>query len=85
MDLNNLGTVIIVTQADMNWLMQGERASWELPPPAGKFCRRWPLRWYRHRCAEIEARIDDEIMAGYGLLPSGYNRWVAYAIGRGWC
>lgn len=85
MDLNNLGTVIIVTQSDMDWLMTGERCFWELPEPALAIWRRRPFRWVRAWIAGINVEAHDAEMRRWRLLPSGYDRWVIYAIRRGWC
>lgn len=79
------GYVTIITGDDAIWWIRGNDMGWDLPDPAPRWKRCWPFRVLR---AAMEAyRVDcwDELMRKVGLLSSGYDNWVIYAIRRGWC
>jgi hypothetical protein len=79
------GYVIIQTQSDMQWYVDGDRHGWLLPPSAGRFWRSWPMRWFRGVVLTWNVVRHEEFFRQLGLISSGFDRWVLYAIWRGWC
>lgn len=70
------------------WREDKERYGWTLPRPAA-----WPLRLpvvRNIRCAWLSVKAERFAMGwnslgiGIGWIPQ-YDRWVLYAISRGWC
>lgn len=79
---------LIQEDDDRAWRKDGERNGWVLPPKAV-----WPLRlpvirlfrvaWHDFRAHQTAERWA---AAGIGIGgPNPYDRWVLYAISRGWC
>lgn len=74
----------IVTDDDRRWLEDGQRREWTLPPAAPWYLRAWLVRHVR--AFVVAWRIDtwDRAWREVGLIPTGYDQWVVYAIWRGW-
>jgi hypothetical protein len=67
------------------WREDGERCGWKLPPPAS-----WPLRLpviRNLRCAWNSWQVERHyaIWGTFGMVRSGYDEWVLFAIARGMC
>ena len=67
------------------WRRVGEQCGWSLPPAAA-----WPFRLpvIRHiRAAWATWMVERHYAAivEMGLLRTGYDKWVIYAIARGFC
>ncbi len=67
------------------WKADGDRNGWTLPPAAP-----WPMRLtiIRHVRAvwnTMQVERHYAVFAQYGLVRSGYDEWVIYAIARGMC
>lgn len=74
-----------MNQDEQRWHEDRWRHGWKLPPAAA-----WPLRLpvIRHVRAVIggwRAESHAAAWASIGAGVSGYDRWVIYAIARGWC
>jgi hypothetical protein len=74
----------IRTDEDRKWLADGEAHHWTLPPPAAWYYRLWGVRHIRS--LHLAGQIDDHetVFRSMGLFPTGYDRWILYAIVRGW-
>jgi hypothetical protein len=67
----------------LRWQVDGEAFGWKLPPAAPSWAR-WPvIRAFRAMAAAW--RIERHYSHWRGSARSGYDAWVVYAIGRGWC
>lgn len=67
------------------WQRDGEELKWSLPPQAA-----WPLRVWgiRHVRAVWNAWMVERHYRAFeelGLVRTGYDEWVLYAIARGLC
>ena len=69
---------------DRMWFFDGMKNCFILPPAAPLWQRLWGIRHIRWAYwliwVEREARKD----VAEGRMPSLYNNWLLYAIGRGW-
>jgi hypothetical protein len=79
------GHVIIQTEDDAKWWSDGERNEWALPPAATSFCRARPMRYVRALTNLSAVERHERFFRSIGMIPTGYDRWVLYAIWRGWC
>jgi hypothetical protein len=67
-----------------DWRKRGEKNAWTPPPKAGLFWRLPIIRNIRH--AVLCDRIDrhNAVYQRLGMIPTGYDDWVLYAIFYGW-
>jgi hypothetical protein len=77
-------TIRLRTESDRLWAAEGQHHHWRLPPAAHWFDRLWGIRHLRARVEIYYIDARDRRLAAAGLYPTGYNRWVVYAIRRGW-
>lgn len=75
---------VIVTEADREWLREGQRRRWDLPPQPRAF---WCWFGIRHSRAALRAataylKFDPDAPDWAKLWHEG---WIAHAIWRGWC
>lgn len=70
---------------DLEWLRIGEDCGWRLPPSASRWKRLPVVRFFRAVVAAWRVARHNELCAAMGMLPTGYDEWVVYAISRGWC
>lgn len=77
-----------MTEFEINtarWREHGEQNHWTLPPPAP-----WPLRLpiirqLRAAWGTWQVERHYEAFAPLGLVRTGYDEWVLWAIARGMC
>ncbi len=72
-------------ESDRAWIAEQAAHGWKLPLEA-----HWTLRLpivRRVRAGWMALRVYHwhAICARMGLVPSGYDEWVLYAVARGWC
>jgi hypothetical protein len=76
-----------MSEDDQRWLEDKERNNWTLPFKATWLLRLPVIRIVRviwhERKAQRSARGWGSIGIGFGGMPQ-YDRWVLYAIARGW-
>ncbi len=70
---------------EQRWAFDGLKHGWALPPPAA-----WPFRLpvIRHiRAMMVSMRVEQHYAAWQtlGLIRTGYDEWVLWAIARGKC
>lgn len=73
---------------DALWREDKERNGWKLPPPAPWLLRLPVLRTIRGawNLYHAEKNADQWASVGIGLgSMNPYDRWIIYAIYRGWC
>ncbi len=70
---------------DVRWYEDKLRMTWELPKLAPKWMRLPFIR--RIRSIHLALKIERHYVPwdAIGSFRSGYDRWVLYAIQRGWC
>ena len=77
--------VNIVTDDDKRWAEDRDNLGWVLPKPAPAW-KRWPvIRKIRAVVMAFAVDRHETMWGEFGGIPSGYDEWVLYAIGRGWC
>ena len=77
-----------MTPCEQAWYEDRARHGWALPAKAA-----WPLRlpgirWLRavYHSWRAERQVDAWARIGIGIAGvSAYDRWVVYAIAKGWC
>ena len=77
-----------MTADEQAWCEDRQRHGWVLPPKAA-----WPLRlpgirYVRALIANIRTHRQADAWASIGIGlqgPAPYDRWVVYAIAKGWC
>ena len=67
------------------WLHDAQEFGWKLPPPAPWWLRLWGVRHIRALGCAYRVARHQAIWGALGLLSSGYDEWVLFAIARGWC
>ncbi len=70
---------------DEEWQEVGRSHGWELPPPAPWPLRLWGIRYVRAAIASAQLIQQNELWLSLDSSLTGYDDWVIYAIGRGWC
>lgn len=70
---------------DELWMKDKEEEGWVLPKKANRFLRLPVIRYFRWFGRNLTVWIHNNIWMRAGLIPSGYDEWVLYAIYRGWC
>lgn len=66
------------------WAEDGRRCGWELPPPAPRVLRLPVIRYIRCMWLSWKIARHYAFFAELGMVSSGYDEWVLYAISRGW-
>jgi hypothetical protein len=67
------------------WTEAGERNHWGLPTKAGLILRLPIIRHVRAAWCAFQVERHYTAIAGLGLLRTGYDEWVVYAIWKGLC
>jgi len=75
----------IRTDDDRRWLADGADFGWVLPKPAVWWKRLPVIRKFRAIAATIAIERHYGVYDLLGLVRTGYDEWVVYAIGKGWC
>ncbi len=70
---------------DVLWNQAAEEFGWTLPARAPWWARLPVMRHVRVIIAAYRIETHYRRWASVGLLSSGYDEWVLYAIWRGWC
>jgi len=79
------GYTYLQTTRDCLWFDCGLRRGWTLPDPANPLARLWGVRHARWAWYAAVDTYEDWYWSRYGLVSTGYNNWLRYAIRRGWC
>lgn len=77
-----------IRDSDALWRKQANENGWTLPPSAPAMLRVPVVRWLRFAVASIRVhhRAAQWAKLGVGVGgPNQYDRWVLWAIYRGWC
>jgi hypothetical protein len=75
-----------MTEDDKVWHQQRVQNRWELPPPAVHWKRLPVIRHIRAAVLSFAVELHYSRWASIGCFRrTGYDRWVIYAIYRGWC
>ena len=68
------------------WREDGERCGWQLPLPAPRLLRMPVIRHARAALLTWKVERHYAYFGGaLGLMRTGYDEWVIYAIARGMC
>jgi hypothetical protein len=70
---------------DKLWEEHRVKYKWQLPKKANWFLRLPVIRYCRWFTLNIKATFHNDTWGALGLIPSGYDAWVLYAIYKGKC
>ena len=75
-----------MTEDEKLWHEQKAHHGWKLPPPAARWKRLPVIRHIRAAFLSVAVELHYSRWASVGFFGrTGYDRWVIYAIYRGWC
>ncbi len=77
-----------IRDSDALWHQQAHEHGWMLPPPAPAVLRLPIMRWLRFviRSIQVHRAAAQWAELGIGIGgPNQYDRWVLWAVYRGWC
>jgi hypothetical protein len=77
-----------INSGDAVWHADAERHGWSLPTKAPAILRISGIRWMRFVLHSIRVHRAAANWASVGIGiggPNQYDRWVLWAIYRGWC
>lgn len=75
---------LLLIEANREWFDDKTKNNWELPGKANFFLRLPIIRHIRTIWHSILIDRHNRFWRSLGMIPTGYDHWVLYAMWRGW-